>query len=71
MTAPGPTPQHLGSRRPAQFKVDHPRAIDRYIDFFGDGIATGAQPRARRVTSAYEQAVRDDGADGPVPNFPL
>ena len=24
------------------YKADHPRAVDRYIDFFGDGVASEA-----------------------------
>jgi hypothetical protein len=33
--APGP------SAREVLYKSDHPRAIDRYIDFFGEGILAG------------------------------
>jgi hypothetical protein len=47
MTAPGSTPPPgFASRRPAPFKLDHPRAIDRYIDFFGEGTARDRELRA-------------------------
>lgn len=42
--------QYLGHLL-ATFKTDHRRAIDRYIDYFGDCAATGTKPFARRVTS--------------------
>jgi len=29
-------------------KTDHPRAIDRYIDFFGDGTTTARADRGSR-----------------------
>lgn len=72
MTSSGSTPlQYLSSYLSAKFKNDHRRAIDRYIDYFGDCAATGTEPRARRVTSVDEQAIPDGGAEGPGRHFPL
>jgi hypothetical protein len=31
------------------YKVDHPRGIDRYIDFFGDGAAAVVDPCGERL----------------------
>jgi len=37
------SPALAGSTAEAQlYKTDHPRAIDQYIDFFGDGVLSGA-----------------------------
>jgi hypothetical protein len=33
-------------------KADHPRAIDRYIDFFGDGTTTVSNPLGPRTPPA-------------------
>jgi len=53
------------------FKTDHPRAIDRYIDYFGDRAAPGTEPLARRVMSVVmahvETAIRAVLASRPVP----
>jgi hypothetical protein len=42
------TPSIRARTRPrtveALYKADHPRGIDRYIDFFGDGFAGDAEP---------------------------
>jgi len=63
MTSSGSTPpRYLDSPLPATVKTDHRRAIDRYIDYFGDRAATGTEPLARRVTFAVlahvEAAIR-------------
>ena len=63
--------QCLASHFPATFKTDHRRAIDRYIDYFGDCAATGPEPCARQVTSVDEQAIPDGGAEGPRRHIPL
>jgi len=52
MTAAGSTPPP--GRRPAPLKLDHPRPIDRYIDFFGEGTARDNELRA---AFAHEQIV--------------
>jgi hypothetical protein len=66
----GSTPlYYLGSRLPAEFKPDHRRAIDYYIDYFGDGAPTGTEPLARRVTPVDEQAIPDGGAEGARSSF--
>jgi hypothetical protein len=48
--AAGSSLRSLGTR----LRADHPRAIDRYIDYFGDGAATNTESRASRVPSVDE-----------------
>jgi hypothetical protein len=52
-------------------KADHPRTIDRYIDFFGDGVGIGRAAAAARMpggTAAHRPGYRAHrrrlGADG-------
>jgi len=67
MTSSGSTLlRYLGRHLLATFKTDHRRAIDRYIDYFGDCAATGARPLARRVTSVDEQAIPAEGPGASV-----
>jgi hypothetical protein len=54
--------QYLGSHLLAALKTDHRRAIDHYIDYFGDGAATGTKPLARRVTSVDSDHYVSNGA---------
>jgi hypothetical protein len=66
-------PRSLRNQLAVELKSDRRRAIDRYIDYFGDGAATGTEPLARRVTSVDEQAILDSGAEGPgrhLPRYP-
>jgi hypothetical protein len=69
MTSSGSTHQPLRRHLPVEFKTDRRRAIDRFIDYFGD-CAMGAEPLARRVTSADEQALPVGGAEGLGRHFP-
>jgi hypothetical protein len=62
--------QSLWSHLAVELKSDRRRAIDRYIDYFGDGAAAGTEPLAPRVTAVDEQAILDGGAEGPARHLP-
>ena len=52
LTRPVTSLQYLLARLlPAKLKADHGRAIDRYIDYFGETAALGGERRARRSPS--------------------
>ena len=58
MTSSGSTLlRYLGRHLLATFKTDHGRAIDRYIDYFGDCAATGTPGGA----GVHAQATRSPG----------
>lgn len=44
----------MGSSQPERFhfKLDHPRGVDRYIDYFGDGTTIDAAPSISADLSA-------------------
>ena len=42
MTSSGSAP--LGGHERSKLKADHPRAIDRFIDYFGNGATTSSIP---------------------------
>jgi hypothetical protein len=45
------------------FKTDHRRAIDRYINFFGDRAAPGTEPGTTRVPSVDARPSGGRGQD--------
>ena len=74
MTSSRSTPrQSHRSHLALELKSDRRRAIDRYIDYFGDGATAGTEPLAQRATAVDEQAIPDGGAEGPgrhLPRYP-
>jgi hypothetical protein len=46
------------------FKADHQRAIDHFIDYFGDGATTGIQRGATGDTSVDQLAISDTNSEG-------
>jgi hypothetical protein len=46
------------------FKADHQRAIDHFIDYFGDGATTGIERGAEGDTSVAQLPVSNTNPEG-------